>query len=95
MENKLNRYNLIYKKRNKKKDKTYDFQKFKAIRSFGREVYNNYLSLDDALELQIRLKDDIDIFKESTKPKASLRKEKKALTRRRTYKYFRSRSLRN
>ena len=36
--------------------------------------------MDDALEQQIRLKDDIDIFKESTKPKESAKKEKKALT---------------
>ena len=50
-ENKLNRDNLIYKAGNKKKDKTYDFQKFKTIRSFGREIYKNDLSLDDALEL--------------------------------------------
>ena len=56
-----------------------DFQKFKTIRSFGREVYNNDLSLDNALEQQIRLKDDIDILKESTKTKKSVKKEK-ALT---------------
>ena len=31
MENKLNRDNLIYKTGNKKKDKKYDFQKFKRI----------------------------------------------------------------
>ena len=63
MENKLNRDHLISKTGNYKKDKTYDFQKFKTTRSFRREIYNNDLSLDDALELQIRLKDDIDIFK--------------------------------
>ena len=67
MENKLDRNDLIYKIGNKKKDKAYDFQKFKTIRSFGREIYNNDLSLDVALEQQIRLKDDNNIFKESTK----------------------------
>ena len=36
MENKLNRNDLIYKTSNKKKDKTYDFQKSKTIPSFGR-----------------------------------------------------------
>ena len=41
MENKLNRDNLIYKTGNMKKDKTYDFQKFKTIISFGKEIYNN------------------------------------------------------
>ena len=40
-----------------------------TIRSFGREIYNNNLSLDYALEQQIRLKDHTDIFEESTKPK--------------------------
>ena len=38
MENKLNKDNLIFKTGNKKKDNTYDFQKFQAIRSFGREI---------------------------------------------------------
>ena len=80
IENKLHRDNLIYKTGNKKKDETNDFQKFETIRSFGREIYNNYLSLDDALELQIILKDEINIFKEPAKLKESIRKEKKALT---------------
>ena len=79
MESKLNRDDLIYKTGSKKKDKKYDFQKFKKIRSFGREIYNNDLSLDDAPEQEIRLKNIIDICKESTKPKESVRKEKKAL----------------
>ena len=33
MENELDRNDLIYKTGNKKKDKTYDFQKFETIRS--------------------------------------------------------------
>ena len=41
MENKLNRDNLIYKTGNMKKDKTYDFQKFKTIICFGKEIYSN------------------------------------------------------
>ena len=80
MENKLNRYNLIYKISHKKKKKTQDFQKFKTIRSFGKEICNNDLSLNDALKLQIRLKYGIDILKESEKPKESVKNEKKALT---------------
>ena len=35
---------------------------------------------DDGLEQQIRLKDDIDIFKESSKPKEPVKKEKKEVT---------------
>ena len=60
---------MIYKTANKKKDKTYDFQKFKTIRSFGRETYSSILTLNDALEGQIHLKDKIVKFKESAKPK--------------------------
>ena len=50
---------------------------FKIIRFFEREIYNDSVSLDDALEQQIRIKDEIDFFKESTKPQI---KETKALT---------------
>ena len=50
MENNFHRNGLIYKTGNKKKDKAYAFQKFKIVRSFEREIYNNDLSLDDELE---------------------------------------------
>ena len=75
MENKLDRDYLIYKTGNTKKDKTYEFQKFKTIWSFRRKNYNNDLSLYDAIELQIRLIDDIDTFIESTKPQELVRKK--------------------
>ena len=68
MENKLNRNNLIYETGNNKKDKTCDCQQYKTIKCFGREIYNNGLSLDDAHEQQIRIKDHIDFFNESTNP---------------------------
>ena len=66
LKNKKNtiRADLIYKTCNKKKDETYDFQKFKATTSFGREIDNDNLSLDDALE-------------QSTKQKKLSRKKKK------------------
>ena len=74
-ENKLDRNGLIYETgTTKKKD---GFQKFKKIKSFGREIYNNELSLDNNLEQQIKLKDDIDIFEDSTKQKKSVKKRKK------------------
>ena len=54
MENKPKRDDLIYKTDNKKKDRTYDFQKLKTIKSSERKICNNDLSLDDVIELQIR-----------------------------------------
>ena len=48
---------------------------FKTTRSFGREIYNDNLSLDDAVEQKI-----IGIFKESIRPKQSVKKEQKSTT---------------
>ena len=56
MENKLDKNDLIYQTGNRKKDKTFDFQKFKTIRSFGREIYNNDLSLNDVIEQKNKIK---------------------------------------
>ena len=58
-------------------NKTYDFQKFKTIRSFGREIYCIILTLDHAIEEQINLKGEIDKFKESAKPKRQAKKQKR------------------
>ena len=55
----LNRQKLIVslfskdffnKKGDKRKYKTYDFQKFKTIKSFGRKVYNDKIRLEIALK---------------------------------------------
>ena len=68
IEQKINRDNLVYKTGDQKKGKTYDFQKFKARISFQRGIYNDELTLEDALEEQIKFKTKINKFKESTKP---------------------------
>ena len=80
IEVKINRYDLIYKTGDKERDKTYDFQKFKTIKSFGREIYNDELTLEYAFEEQIKSQNEIDKFKESTKPQIKEKKEKKVLT---------------
>ena len=48
----------------------------------GREIYSGILTLNDALEKQINLKDEIEKSKESKKPKKKAREEikKKTLT---------------
>ena len=74
-QNILDRNYLIYKTGDKKRFKTYNLQKFKTIRFLRIEIYNNGLSLDNSLKQQLRLKDDIDIFKESAKQIESVKKE--------------------
>ena len=76
MEIKLDRNDLIYKTGNRKKGKM-NFKSFKQQDLSEDKYLNDDLSLDYALEQQVRLKDDIDIFKESTEPKESGKKVKK------------------
>ena len=56
----------------------YDFQKFKTIISFGREIYNSVITLNDAFEEQINLKNEIDNFNEYTKLKKTKQKRRKS-----------------
>ena len=49
IEQENNRDDIIYKTGNKRRDKTYYFRKFKT-RSFGREIYSDSLSKNNALE---------------------------------------------
>ena len=53
----------MHKAGNKKKDKTYDSQKFNTIRSFRRKIYSSIITTDDSLVEQITLKAEIDKFK--------------------------------
>ena len=50
MEWEIDRDDLIHKTSNKKKSKTYNFQKSKKIRSFERKIYNAVVTLTDAFE---------------------------------------------
>ena len=78
IEQKLNRGDLIYKTGNKRRDKTYDFQKFKTIQSFGREIVSIIFSITRCR--QVNLQDAIYELKESTKGKTLEKKEKKTKT---------------
>ena len=52
---KIYRDDLIYKTGDNKKDKIYEFQKFKTIKkSFRREIYKGKLMLEVALEQEIK-----------------------------------------
>ena len=52
------------------------------------EIYGGIITLDDALEKQIKLKDEIDRFKESTRLKVLEKKEQKVLTFNNTIRLF-------
>ena len=52
------------------------------------EIYGGIITLDDALEKQIKLKHEIDRFKESTRLKVLEKKEQKVLTFNNTIRLF-------
>lgn len=72
----MNRDDLSFETGNIKKDKTYHCQKFKRIRSFGTEICNGTIKLNDAFEEQINQKYDNNKFKKSAKPKHLEKREK-------------------
>ena len=53
---------------------TYDFRKFNTIRTFGKDIYNRKITLEEADENQSDLSDD------KTRPKTFWQKELKEIT---------------
>ena len=71
MEETIDREKLVYKT-----DKhTYDFRKFNTIRTFGKDIYNGKITLEEADESQSDLLNEIKTFNEKTRPKTFWQKE--------------------
>ena len=52
----FDRENLVHKESTKK---TYDFRKFRTIKTFGEDIYNGGITLEEADEYQENLLDEI------------------------------------
>ena len=64
----------------KLKKHTYDFRKFNTIRTFGKDLYNSKITLEEADESQSDLLDEIKTFDNKTRPKTFWQKEIKKIT---------------
>ena len=73
IENSIDREKLIYKS-NKY---TYDFRKFQTIRTFGKDIYEGKITLEEADKDQSDLLNDIKNFSDKTRPKNYKKKNKK------------------
>ena len=73
IEKNVNREKLFYKS-NKN---TYNFKEFQTIRTFGEDIYNGEISLDEADEYQSDLVDKINDFIKETKPHTKEEKKEK------------------
>ena len=71
IEKNVDKENLIYKT-NKH---TYDFRKFNTIRTFGEDIYDGKITLEEADESQSDLLGEIKKFNDKTRPQA-LKKKK-------------------
>ena len=72
----IDREKLIYKT-----DKhTYDFRKFNTIRTFGKDIYNGKITLEEADESQSDLLGEIKNFNDKTRPQALKKKQIKEVT---------------
>ena len=76
IEKNIDREKLIYKT-NKH---TYDFRKFNTIRTFGKDIYNGKITLEEADESQSDLLNEIKTFNDKTRPKTFWQKEIKEIT---------------
>ena len=76
IEKNVDRENLIYKK-NKH---TYDFRKFSTIRTFGEDICDGKITLEEADESQSDLLGEIRNFNDKTRPQALKKKQIKKVT---------------
>ena len=73
VEESIDREKLVYKT-----DKhTFDFRKFNTIRTFGKDIYNGKITLEEADESQSDLLNEIKTFNDKARPKATWHKEMK------------------
>ena len=70
---------------------TYSFQNFRIIRAFGRDIYNDEITLKEAGEDQASLLNEIMNFRDKTKPKDEEKKKKKKDVLTNLYKFFEGR----
>ena len=75
IENSIEREKLFYKT-NKYR---YDFRKFQTIRNFGKDIYDDEITLEEADEDQSDLLNSISDFKNETRPENNTKKQEKKL----------------
>ena len=73
IEKSVNRENLIYRA----SEYIYSFKNFKTIKTFGRDIYNDEITLKEADNDQTNLLVEIMAFKKNTKPQSQKNKQKK------------------
>ena len=71
----------------------YDFTKFNTIRTFGEDIYNGKITLEEADEDQSDLTDEINEFTKKTRLKSDKKKRKREIVKENLYNFFEAREM--
>ena len=70
------------------KTDTYDFRTIRTIRTFGGDIQNEKITLEDANESQANLAEEIVNFTNKTRPKAKEKKKEKEITGKNLHNFY-------
>ena len=84
IEKTIDQEKLIYKS-NKN---TYDFRRFQTIRTFGEDMYDSKITLEEADKDQLDLTNEIENFNNKTRLKNYNKKQEKEIVHNNLYKFF-------
>ena len=68
----------------------YDFRNFNAIRTFGEDISNGKITLEEADENQSDLTDEINEFTKNTRPRSDKKKQKGEIVKENLYNFFKA-----
>ena len=86
-ENNVDREKLIYKTN----EYTYSFKNFQTIKTFGRDIYEGKITIEEANEYQTDLLAEIMNFRKNTKPRSQEKKQEKEIVLKNLYNFFEGR----
>ena len=75
IEKNIDREKLIYET----DEYTYSFKNFQTIKTFGRDIYEGKITVEEANEYQVDLLTEIINFRKNTKPRIEEKKQEKKL----------------
>ena len=89
IEKSIDREKLVYNA----SDYTYDFRNFRTIRTFGRDIYEGKISLEEADDDLSNLIDETKIFKQKTRPQNNNKKQEKEIVLENLHKFYNAREM--
>ena len=87
LEKNVDREKLVYETN----EYTYSFKNFQTIKTFGRDIYEGKITIEEANEYQTDVLVEIISFKKHTKPRSQEKKQEKEIVLKNLYNFFEGR----